>query len=187
MSRFSRGLMLVCVVLLGIMGSTQAADLEPAKGPVVLTVIGKIENTNRPPFDEFEDPFVNFHEWSFEKAAEFDLAMLESLGMHEFEVNYEAWPRSIRLAGPRSKDILGQVGAKPTLITMLSLDGFAVELSNDDLDNEDWIVAVKLDKHYMNLGQRGPAWIVFDPGPDQSITEEEEATWPWAAFLIDIE
>ena len=165
-------------------GST--AELTSADGPVVLTVAGAIENTNRPSFDAFKDPFINYHERPFEKAAEFDLPMLEALGMHEIDVSYEDWPEPVKLAGPRLKDVLAAVGADPEEMVVLALDGFAVDFTGDDLDKEDWIVAIKQNGEYMSLGQRGPAWVVFDPGEDKSITAEEEGTWPWAAFFIEI-
>lgn len=167
-------------------GLGAAAELPPAEGQAVLTIVGNILHTNRPGFDEFEDPFINYHERTFEKAAEFDLAMLEALGMQEIEVNYEAWPRPVRLSGPRLDDVLEAVGAEPMAITTVALDGFAVELTSDVLDREEWIVAIKLDGKYLDIGQRGPAWIVFDPGDDKSITAEEEGSWPWAAFYIEL-
>lgn len=175
------------ITWLGHQGPSQAADLAPANGQVVLTIVGNIQNSNRPAFDEFSDPFTNYHEKKFENAAEFDLAMLESFGMHEVEVNYEDWPRPLLLAGPRLKDVLDAAGAEPSNLTVLALDGFASNLSADMLASEDWLVAIKLDGHYMNIGQRGPAWVVFDPGEDKSITAEEEGTWPWAAFFIEVE
>ncbi|MGI9499104.1 MAG: hypothetical protein ACR2P3_03640, partial [Geminicoccaceae bacterium] len=84
------------------------------------------------------------------------------------------------------EEVLKMVGAKPESMTTVALDGFAVEFSKDDLDREDWIVAIKLDGKYLDIGQRGPAWIVFDPGDDKTITAEEEGTWPWAAFYIEL-
>ena len=106
--------------------------------------------------------------------------------MREVEVSYEDWPRPVRLSGPRLDDVLSAVGAEPEMITTLALDGFAADLSSDALRQEDWIVAIKLDGDYLNIGQRGPAWVVFDPGEDKSITAEEEGTWPWAAFFIEV-
>ena len=171
---------------LAFAAESAAADLSPAEGPVVLTIVGEIENTNRPSFDAFSDPFINYHERTFDKAAEFDVSMLESLGMHEIEVNYEDWPGPVQLGGPRLSDLLEAVGAEPEAMVVLALDGFAVDITSDALAKEDWIVAIKQDGGYMGVGQRGPAWVVFDPGDDKSITAEEEGSWPWAAFFIEI-
>ena len=175
------------VAMVGTLSVGLAADLPPATGPVILTVSGNIEQTNRPPFDESEDVLTYFHERSFDKAVEFDRAMLEALGMHEYEVNYEEWPEAILFEGPRLSDVLELVGAKPTMLTVVALDLFASEISKEDLGNHEWIVALKRDGEYLRLGQHGPVWVVYDPGPDKEITSEEEATWPWAAFYIEVE
>ena len=163
-----------------------AAELSPADGPVILTIVGEIENTNRPFFDAFRDPFINYHERSFEKAAEFGASMLEALGMHEIEVSYEDWPEPVLPAGPRLDDVLAAVGAEPEALAVLALDGFAVDIESDSLAKEQWIVAIRQGDVPMGLGQRGPAWVVFDPGDDKSITAEEEGSWPWAAFSIEV-
>lgn len=183
-------LRLFAVVIAPIMAATGvslAADLPPATGPVILTISGNIEQTNRPPFDEFEDVLTYFHERSFDKAVEFDRAMLEALGTHEVEVNYVEWPTTFRFEGPYLSDVLELVGANPTMLTVVALDLFASEISKEDLGSHDWIVALKRDGEYLRLGQHGPVWVVFDPGPDKEITAEEEGTWPWAAFYIEVE
>ncbi|MEM9440669.1 MAG: hypothetical protein AAGA73_09515 [Pseudomonadota bacterium] len=186
MMLFRYALLVMIAVVLNPKGSVVAAELPSASGPVILTVTGKIEHTNRPAFNAFDDAFTNFHERQFQNAAEFDVAMLEGLGMREVEVNYEPWPRPVRLAGPLLADVLDLVGATPSSLTVLALDGFAVELSPEDLANEAWIVAIKQDGELMNIGQRGPVWVVFDPGEDKTIVAEEEGIWPWAAFFIEV-
>ena len=182
-----RGSLLAVLALAATSDMAVANELQPAEGLAVLTIVGNIEHTNRSGFDPFEDPFINYHERTFEKAAEFDLSMLEALGMQDIEVNYEDWPRPLRLSGPRLDDLLAAVGAEPETVATLALDGFSVELSGDMLSQEDWIVAIKADGEYLDIGKRGPAWIVFDPGEDKTITAEEEGTWPWAAFFIEIQ
>jgi hypothetical protein len=181
-----RSAALAAAAIVATPGVGAAAELSPASGQIVLTIAGNIANTNRAAFDAFRDPFINYHERKFDKAAEFDLAMLEGLGMREVEVSYEAWPGPIRLAGPLLGDVLDAIGAEPAGLTALALDGFAVELTKEQLEQETWIVAIKLDGEYMGIGQRGPAWLVFDPGDDKSVTAEEEGTWPWAAFYLEV-
>lgn len=186
MQKLLQSVAIAASAIMATTGMSAAADLSPATGQVMLTIAGNIENTNRSAFDEFDDPFIKYHDRKFEKAAEFDLAMLEGLGMHEVEVTYETWPHPIRLAGPLLADVLGAVGAEPEDLMALALDGFAVELTKEQLEQEDWIVAIKLDGEYMGIGQRGPVWLVFDPGEDGSVTAEEEGTWPWAAFYFEV-
>ncbi len=96
----------LATALLALPLGSQALALEKPAGPAVLTIVGAIGETNRPPFDEFEDGVFKFHERRFDKAAAFDIAMLEALGMHEITVAYPAWPHPFRFEGPRLKDVL---------------------------------------------------------------------------------
>jgi hypothetical protein len=164
-----------------------AGGLATPSGPVVLTVTGKITRTNRGPFDDFEDAFLKYHERRFEKAAAFDRAMLEGLGMKEVVVSYDAWPKSTRFQGLWLKDVLAAVGAAPERVTILALDGFAQEISKQDLEAFDWIVAVRRDGRYLDIGRHGPLWVVYGRRDGKVVTEEDEQRWPWAAFLIDVE
>lgn len=91
--------------------SAQAADLAQPKGPVVLTIHGKIANTNRGALNEFEDAFFKFGSVSFDRAAQFDLPMLEKLGMKTLSVKYDTWPKAYKFEGPLLADVLKAAGA----------------------------------------------------------------------------
>src|SRR3546814_13399793 len=65
--------------------SAGAAELAAPEGAVVVTVAGAIENTNRGAFDPDRDLFLKYHDRSFTKAAAFDRAMLEGLGLHQVD------------------------------------------------------------------------------------------------------
>ncbi len=176
----------LATALLALPLGSQALALEKPAGPAVLTIVGAIGETNRPPFDEFEDGVFKFHERRFDKAAAFDIAMLEALGMHEITVAYPAWPHPFRFEGPRLKDVLAVAGAAPASLSILALDGFASEIKAPDLDAYDWIIAVKRDGRYLDIGQRGPLWIVYARRDGKPPTDEDEQRWPWAAFLIEV-
>jgi hypothetical protein len=163
-----------------------AAELGQPAGQVVLTVAGAVGATNRGAFDDFEDAFFKHHERKFDKAAAFDLAMLEGLGMQAVTVAYDKWPRPAHFEGPWLRDVLAAAGAAGRDITVLALDGYAAEISAADLAAYDWIVAVKRDGRYLDIGQRGPLWIVYARRDGQAIAAEDEARWPWAAFLIEV-
>ena len=80
----------------------------------------------------------------------------------------------------------GGAGASGHDISVLALDGFATEIGAADLAAYDWIVAVKRDGRYLDIGQRGPLWIVYARRDGQAIGAEDEQRWPWAAFLIEV-
>lgn len=165
------------------------ADGLPAPaGPVVLTVAGDaVGNPNRPPFDPFEDAFAKYHDKTFARAAAFDRAMLESLDQHEVILAYKGWPRTFRFRGPWLRDVLAAAGAGGAAkVTAVALDGFATEIPRAQLESQDWMVAVKRDGRYLNLGQRGPLWIVYPPDGEKA-TADDEGRWPWAVFMVLVE
>ena len=164
-----------------------AADLPSPSGPVVLTVAGAIEKTNRPAFDAFEDGFLNYHEKQFERAVAFDRAMLEALGLQSVTLHAPDWPGPFRFEGPWLVDLLEAVGAKGETITLVALDGFAVEISRDELADADWLLAVKRDGAYLGLGQRGPTWLVYRRKDGKAPSHDDEARWPWSVFYIEVE
>lgn len=165
-----------------------ADELDRPTGAVVLTVTGNIKHTNRGAFDAVPDRFIAFHERAFKKkAAEFDRTMLEGLGMKTVEIDFDGWEGPIRFQGPRLADVLDLVGAPGTRLTTLALDGFGTKLSREDLDAHDWIVATRGNGRPLGIGQRGPLWLVYDPPGTRKADKKEEAMWPWAIFLIEVE
>ena len=186
--RVPRVRLLVVAVLLAVMAAAigaRAEDLATPTGSVVLTVAGKVSLTNRGKFDAFDDAFLNFHERQFEAAAAFDYAMLEGLGLNQVMLQAPGWPRPQVFEGPWLRDVLAAAGARGARVTALALDGFAVELSAEDLAAQDWLVAIKRDGVYLGIGERGPAWIVYAPENGRAPTADDEARWPWAVFFIE--
>lgn len=164
-----------------------AEALPTPSGPVVLTIAGKIGETNRPGFDAFEDGFLNYHDKSFERAAAFDVAMLEALGLQGVTLHSPAWPRAFTFDGPWLADLLDAVAAQGDRITVFALDGYAVEISRDDLQKNDWLLAIKRDGAYLGLGQRGPTWLVYQRRDGRPPTHDDESRWPWSVFYIEVE
>jgi len=159
------------------------AELAKPTGAVVLTIGGTVKYANRAPFDKFDDAFLNAHEYSFDRAAAFDIAMLEKLGTVTATIKADPWPRAVTLEGPRLIDVLMAAGWTGSKITTVALDGFAVEISAADLAAHDWILALKADGVPLGVGGHGPAWIVYAV-PGGMATEMDESRWPWAVFYI---
>ena len=181
--------MLARLVLLGLLlaAPTAAADELPAPtGPVVLTVAGEIGRANRGPSDDFEDGFLAYHEKRFERAAAFDRAMLEALGMQTLALEAEGWPGGFRFEGPWLKDVLAAVAAEGDTITLMALDGYAVEITGAELEADDWLLALKRDGAYLGIGQRGPTWAVYRRKDGQRAIHDDEARWPWSVFYIEV-
>lgn len=179
---------LIALLLLIVASPVAAAEeFQRPVGAVLLTVAGDIEHTNREAFDKVADPFIAFHERKFERAVEFDRAMLEALGMETVEIDFDGWGGTIRFQGPRLAAVLDFVGAGSERLTTLALDGFGTKLSPDDIEAHDWILATRGNGRPFGIGQRGPLWLVYDPPGTRKATQDEEAKWPWAIFLIQVE
>ncbi len=164
----------------------QAAELSRPSGAVVVTVAGAIENSNRPAFDPNKDFFLKYHERKFDKAAEFDSAMLEALGMQTVEIKIDAWPEPVYVQGPYLRDLLSAVGASGQTVALVALDGYASEISWADVEALDWVVGIRQDGKPLGLGQRGPLWVVYTYPDGRALTAADELRWPWATFYIEI-
>jgi hypothetical protein len=184
--RVSTGLAALAVALL-LAAPAAAGELEKPDFPVVVTLAGKIANTNRPAFDPAADLFLKYHERSFGKAAAFDIPMLEALGLHQVEVKIADWPAPVTVEGPYLKDLLAAVGAAGDTVSLVALDGYASELNWSDVEALDWIVGIRADGKPLGLGQRGPLWVVYSYPDGRALTAEDELRWPWATFYIEIE
>jgi len=182
-----RGRIFPVLLLAMTFASSAALALDAPQGQTIVTIVGAISETNRGPFDEAEDKFFLYHEYKFEKAAAFDLAMLEALGMQSTEIAYEGWPAPIRFDGPLLADLLAAVGAHGNSVTLLALDGYAERIEGADIDAWRWILATRSDGRPLPIGGHGPTWLVYDRGPDHRYTPDDEARWPWAVFLIVVE
>jgi hypothetical protein len=165
-----------------------AADLPPPAGPVLVTVAGAVENANRGPVDAFADGFFAYHEIAFERAAEFDLAALEALGMHETRAHYPNWPGESTFEGPFLADVLKAAGATGSMLRAVALDGYASEIPLADLETYPVLLALKRDGEYLGIGGRGPAWIVY-PREDYPELQAapDDAGLAWAVFVLLVE
>jgi hypothetical protein len=168
--------------------SAQAADLARPKGPVVLTIHGKIANTNRGALHEFEDAFFKFGSVSFDRAAQFDLPMLEKLGMKTLSVKYDTWPKAYKFEGPLLADVLKAAGATGQTIKVYALDGYGAEIPVPELRQYGVLLALKADGKYLGLGGRGPTWVVY-PRDDKhpALKSHDDAKWVWSALRIEVE
>jgi len=181
--------LLAAVLLWGPIGVTEAQELPMPRGPVVLTVSGGIEHTNRGALDALErqESLFKYHEIALERAAQFDLGALERLGMHAVTVSHPGWPKAFTFEGPLLRDVLTAVGATGRVIRILALDGYAAEIPISEIHERPFIVAVKRDGRYLGIGDQGPTWVVAPPQTDQTPGHEQGSEWVWAAFYISVE
>jgi len=161
--------------------------VEKPAGRVILTASGNITETNRGPYDEKLDVLFKYHEISFEKAFEFDEGMLLLLNQERVRVETPETGKPVTLQGPTLKSVLKMLGVeKPQMVRFLALDGYATELDAKAIESKDWIVAVTIDGRPLEIGRLGPVWVVFRLDNPPHADPNEELTWPWAVFYMEV-
>lgn len=127
-----------------------AADLSQPTGRVVLTVDGAIGVTNAP------------------GAAQFDLAMLESLGTVVVETS-TLWTRGvIRFEGVPLRALLDRLDIRTGQIQAIAANDYGVAIPVSDAVDGGPIIAFRRDGREMTVRGNGPLWIIYpyDSNPD---------------------
>ena len=187
MYRWGLGLGLAILITIGwILGGPAQTPGSPA-GPVVLTVAGSIDNTNRGPVDPFADAFFKFHEIPFDRAIAFDLADLEALGMTKLKVRYPNWPGPSEFEGPLLRDVLAAAGATGTTVRVMALDGYAADIPVREISDFPVVLAIKRNGRYLGIGDRGPAWIIFPRGQYPVLAKQDDTKWVYSAFFLRVD
>src|SRR3546814_21095595 len=90
----------------------------------------------------------------FDRAAVFDRAMLQKLGMHSVTVQYSTWPKAHPLEGPLLRDVLKAVGATGKTATVYALDGYGAKIPMTDLAAYPGVLALQSDGQGHGIGKR---------------------------------
>ena len=171
----------------GISAAVPAAELPRPAGPVVLTIHGNITQSNRGPADPFMDAFFPFGNVKFERAAAFDYAMLEKLGMHRLSVKYPTWPAGVDFEGPLLRDVMKAAGAAGSSMRVFAIDNYGAEISLADTEKYGVILALKANGRWLGLGDRGPTWVVYPRDQHPELKALDDARWVWSAIRIEVE
>ncbi len=155
------------------------------KGGVILTIAGDIIHTNRGASEPKRDGFMAYHEIEFKNAFAFDIALLEDFPMSEIRCQPPQYSSSVTFQGPLLRDVLKALGAQGASIQTRALDGFAVDLTAEQIAAKDWILATRAQGHPFGIGDKGPVWLIHTPSTVK-VPEEEEKNWPWALFYIQV-
>jgi hypothetical protein len=168
------------------------APAAPA-GPALLTVTGNIGRANRAPLDPALDQMMHKQKISFDKACAFDFAALLRLPAVTIRPTLEYDNKVHALRGPLLIDVLAAAGARlagPGMITLRAVDGYAVELSVEQLRRQRFIVATHLDGKPMALGGLGPLWAVIDADRIAELAskpvKERFGQCPWSLYHMSV-
>ena len=182
----------------GAMASTFPLRAQPAgtsvrKGTGLLTVSGAIGPGNRGPLHPTLDQLMLKHGVKFERALEFDAAMLARLPGVTIQPTLEYDAKVHRLSGPTLAAVIEAAGVArdaPVALTLRALDGYTVALSLADARTYRMIVATAIDGVPLSLGGLGPQWAVYDadrlPAFKDKPLKERFGLCPWGLYHIDV-
>ena len=161
-------------------------------GPGLLTVTGAIARSNRGPMDPALDQLMVKHGAKFDKAWEFDAAMLARLPAMTIQPTLEYDAKTHQLSGPLLSSVVGAAGVAAdasVMLTLRALDGYTVAVSLADAHRYRMILATTLDGVPMSIGGLGPLWAVYDADrladfKDKPL-KERYALCPWGLYFIE--
>ncbi len=136
------------VTLLGLPARAQTPLPEP-KGKVILTIDGLIRNKDR------------------EGQANFDMDMLEGLGMEGFETSTPWHQGKVRFDGVRMDKVMQTVGATGTKLKVRALNNYVVDMDIEDFAKFGVLLATRRDGQPMPVRDKGPLFVIypFDSNP----------------------
>jgi len=171
----------------------QAAPSGARAGPGLLTVAGAIARSNRGPLDPALDQLMVKHGARFDKAFEFDSAMLARLPAVTIQPTLEYDAKTHQLSGPLLSSVVkaaGVASGAKVMLAMRALDGYTVALSLADAQRYRMILATTLDGVPMSIGGLGPLWAVYDadrlPDFKDKPLKERYALCPWGLYFIEV-
>jgi hypothetical protein len=144
------GMSLIVWLVVLAPGMAGAGSLSSPTGPVVLTVSGRISNTNAG------------------NNAEFDMAMLEALPGRTARVT-TPWAEGVNaFQGPLTRAVLEAVGAQGTKLKVRALNDYSAVVPAEDFMKLDVILALKKNDAYLTVRNQGPIFVIypFDTNPN---------------------
>jgi hypothetical protein len=170
-------------------GLAQAA--RSGAGPALLTVTGRIAQTNRGPLNPVLDQMMAKQKLAFDKARTFDFAELAAMPAVTIAPTLEYDRKQHQLAGPSLASVLKAAGAGGSKLAMRAIDGYAPTISVADAEKYRFIVATHLDGRPMPLGGLGPLWAIFDADRFADMAakpvDQRFGQCPWGLYHIDVQ
>ena len=150
--------------------NASAGSLAKPEGKTILSVSGKIENTNHG------------------SVAEFDRAMLEAIGLQTIETTTPWYDSRVRFEGVPLDKLMDLVGATGTKVTAVALNDYVTTIPIEDFKKFKVVLAMKRDGNYMPVRDKGPLFIVYPYESDpqlQSQTYYTRSAWQVAKLVIE--
>lgn len=167
--RIVNALGLVTAAGLGGAARALAAPLPSPQGKVVLAISGRIANTNNG------------------DRAEFDMPMLEALGMESFTTKTPWYKEPVTFSGVPMARLLDSVGANGTSLTVTALNDYATDIPTADFKTYPVLLAAKRDGAYMPVRDKGPLFIVYNYDSNPELQHQRfysRSVWQVARMVV---
>lgn len=127
-----------------------ARALDKPTGPVVLTVTGRVRHVNEGP------------------SAHLDMRMLEAIQQHTLLTHTPWFAQARRFTGPLLRDVLALAGANGSMLRLIALNDYRVDMPVDDVQRHDVLLARLIDDKPMTVRDKGPLFVIypFDAKPE---------------------
>jgi hypothetical protein len=146
-----------------------ALALDAPKGPVVLTVSGKIADSNKG------------------AVAEIDMAMLKALPQHTFTTDTPWDKRPVKFSGPLLRDVLAMVKASGTELKAVAVNDYAVSVPVADAQQFNVVLAVLMNDRDIPSRTKGPLFLIYPFNSHPSLNAkayQERSIWQLKALQI---
>lgn len=160
------------LITLGLMllGQNIALALEPPTGKVVLTITGKVGQTNH------------------EDEARFDMSMLAALPQHTFTATTPWYTTPIKVTGPRLRDVLAAAGVSQGKLTAVALNDYKTSIPVEDALKYDVIIARLMNDKPMPVRDKGPLFIIYPFDSDKALAVPiyyERSAWQLKQLIVE--
>ena len=146
-------------------------ELMKPTGPIILTMTGNIQFTNSP-----------------DDKAEFDLSMIESMGLKK-RVTTTPWTDGVTVfEGVFIKDLLDVVGAAGKDLKITALNDYSANMPIEDLEKYKVLLALKQNGKMLRIRDKGPLFVVypFDEFPElQNEIIHNRSVWQVKSIRIE--
>ena len=152
-----------------VVASADAGVLPRPSGKVILRVTGNIANTNAP------------------GTAEFDLAMLEELGVVQM-VTHPPWTEGeVRFSGVPAAKLMEAVGGKTEKVDAVALNDYRAEIPASDFEAYGPILATRVDDTPLRVRDKGPVWVIYPWSANPQIDNIEfHSRSIWQVKIIEV-
>jgi hypothetical protein len=150
---------------------TAGSSVPSPSGEVVLTLDGRIDQTNSG------------------GTLQFDMPTLESIGLVQYDVDDPFAKKNILYTGVLLSELLKVAGAAPdaTTLTLQALDDYSTDMKISDAEKWPVLVAIRADGEYMPVDENGPLISVFPFNDFDEIDHlTYDALWVWSLSAITV-